>query len=140
MCPANQVHIMLLQETRHNVRAERKGDSTIVFAPPRDIFVRVRPQQITEETAIRNLKKSADHHGRCFLPGSCEGLITTTQVSLTSVGRMTRRICSMEFRSGLSPPCMVNIFSSMMAAIGKQLKQSVKVFHSLILYRLLHSS
>jgi hypothetical protein len=30
---------------------------------------------------------------------------------------------------------MVNIFSSMMAAIGKQLKQSVKVFHSLILYR-----
>lgn len=30
---------------------------------------------------------------------------------------------------------MVNIFSSMMAAIGKQLKQSVKVFQSLILYR-----
>ena len=59
---------------------------------------------------------------------------------LTSVGRMTRRICSMELRSGLSPPCMVNIFSSMIAAMGKQLKQSVKVFHSLILYLLLHSS
>jgi hypothetical protein len=29
---------------------------------------------------------------------------------------------------------MVKIFSSMMAAMGRQLKQSVKVFHSLILY------
>jgi hypothetical protein len=29
---------------------------------------------------------------------------------------------------------MVKIFSSMMAAIGRQLKQSVKVFHSLMLY------
>ena len=59
---------------------------------------------------------------------------------LTSVGRITRRICSMEFRSGLSPPCIVKIFSSMIAAMGKQLKQSVKVFHSLMLYLLLHSS
>lgn len=30
---------------------------------------------------------------------------------------------------------MVKIFSSMMAAMGKQLKQSVNVFHNLILYR-----
>lgn len=59
---------------------------------------------------------------------------------LTSVGRMTRRICSMEFRSGLKPPCMVKIFSSIMAAMGRQLKQSVNVFHNLMLYRLLHSS
>lgn len=58
----------------------------------------------------------------------------------TSVGRITRRICSIELRSGLKPPCIVNIFSSMIAAIGKQLKQSVNVFHSLMLYRLLHSS
>ena len=32
------------------------------------------------------------------------------------------------------------IFSSMMAAMGKQLKASVNVFHSLMLYRRLHSS
>lgn len=31
-------------------------------------------------------------------------------------------------------------FSSMRAATGRQLKQSVKVFHSLMLYRRLHSS
>lgn len=30
---------------------------------------------------------------------------------------------------------MVKIFSSITAAIGRQLKQSVKIFHSLILYR-----
>lgn len=68
-------------------------------------------------------------------PGKVEG-----RSKLTSVGRITRRICSIEFRSGLRPPCMVKIFSSMMAAMGRQLKQSVKVFHSLMLYRRLHSS
>lgn len=34
-----------------------------------------------------------------------------------------------------SPPWQQKIFSSTMAATGKQLKQSVKVFHSLMLYR-----
>lgn len=59
---------------------------------------------------------------------------------LTSVGLMILRICSIEFKSGLRPPCMQNIFSSMIAAIGRQLKQSVNVFHSLMLYLRLHSS
>ena len=42
--------------------------------------------------------------------------------------------------SGLSPPCMHKILSSMIATIGRQLKQSVKVFQSFILYLRLHSS
>lgn len=58
-----------------------------------------------------------------------------TPVSGTSVGRITLRICSIDCRSGLRPPCIVKIFSSMIAAIGRQLKQSVNVFHSLMLYR-----
>ena len=58
-------------------------------------------------------------------------------VSGTSVGLMIRLICSMLWRSGLSPPWQQKIFSSTMAAMGKQLKQSVNVFHSLMLYRLL---
>ena len=33
------------------------------------------------------------------------------------------------------PPWQQNIFSSMIAAIGRQLKQSVNVFHSFMLYR-----
>jgi hypothetical protein len=48
---------------------------------------------------------------------------------------MTRRICSMDDKSGDNPPCIVKIFSSMIAAMGRQLKQSVNVFHNLILYR-----
>ena len=46
-------------------------------------------------------------------------------------------ICSILCKSGLKPPWQQNIFSSIMAAIGRQLKQSVKVFHSFILYLLL---
>jgi hypothetical protein len=45
---------------------------------------------------------------------------------------MILRIISIEVRSGESPPCMQKIFSSMIAAMGRQLKQSVKVFHSLM--------
>ena len=56
-------------------------------------------------------------------------------VSGTSVGRITLRICSIFCKSGESPPCIHIIFSSITAAIGKQLKQSVKIFQSFILYR-----
>jgi hypothetical protein len=49
------------------------------------------------------------------------------------VGRIIRLICSILSSSGLRPPCMHRIFSSTMAATGRQLKQSVNVFHSLIL-------
>lgn len=56
-------------------------------------------------------------------------------VSGISVGRITRLIWSILCKSGLSPPCMVKIFSSMIAAMGRQLKQSVKVFQILMLYR-----
>jgi hypothetical protein len=56
-------------------------------------------------------------------------------VSGTSVGRITRRTWSRELRSGDTPPCMQRIFSSMMAAMGRQLKASVNVFQILMLYR-----
>jgi hypothetical protein len=46
---------------------------------------------------------------------------------------MMRLICSIDCRSGLSPPWQQKIFSSTMAAIGRQLKQSVNVFHSFML-------
>ena len=56
-------------------------------------------------------------------------------VSGTSVGLIILLICSIDCKSGLKPPWQQNIFSSTIAAIGKQLKQSVKVFHSLMLNR-----
>ena len=54
-------------------------------------------------------------------------------MSGTSVGRIMRRICSIELRSGESPPCMQKIFSSMIAATGRQLNASVNVFQILML-------
>ena len=58
-------------------------------------------------------------------------------VSGTSVGLVTLLICSMSYSSGDNPPCAQKIFSSTIAAIGRQLKQSVNVLQSLAEYRLL---
>lgn len=65
------------------------------------------------------------------------GIFIIVPVSGTSVGLIIRRICSMPCKSGLSPPWQQKIFSSIIAAIGKQLKQSVNVFHNFMLKRLL---
>ena len=61
-------------------------------------------------------------------------------VSGISVGRCTSLICSNEVSSGDNPPCIHNILLSTTATTGNVLKQSVNVFHNLILYLLLHSS
>ena len=55
---------------------------------------------------------------------------TTVMVSVEQDYKLWK--CAMNI-----PPWQQKIFSSTMAATGKQLKQSVKVFHSFILYRLL---
>ena len=52
---AYQVHVMLLQESGNDVRAEGEGDTAIVFTPPSDVFVWVRPEQVAQQTAVRNL-------------------------------------------------------------------------------------
>jgi len=46
----------------------------------------------------------------------------------------------MEVNSGLKPPCMQRIFSSIKAATGKKLKQSENYLYILIEYLLRHSS
>lgn len=40
---ANEVHVVLLQEARHHVRAEGEGHAAVVLAPTRNVLVRVRP-------------------------------------------------------------------------------------------------
>ena len=66
--------------------------------------------------------------------------IINVPVSGTSIGRIIFFIYSILVSSGLRPPCIHNIFSSIIAATGRQLKQSVNVFHNFILNLLLHSS
>lgn len=48
--------------------------------------------------------------------------------------------CEQGFLVPLPLPTQLRTFSSMSAATGKQLKQSVKVLQSRMLYRRLHSS
>ena len=55
MSTADQVHVVFLQEARYNVWTESEGDTTVVFTPAGDILIRVRPEQIAEETAVWNL-------------------------------------------------------------------------------------
>lgn len=128
MRTTDKVEIMLLQESCDNIGAKCKRDTTIILAPTLNILLWIRPKQITQQAYDQFPCK---HRGEWR--GS--GFIVVLPVSGTSVGRITRRICSMLCKSGDKPPCIQKIFSSIMAAIGRQLKQSVKVFQSLMLYR-----
>ena len=61
-------------------------------------------------------------------------------MSGTSVGLTKFFIVSTSTRSWERPPCIVRILSSISAATGKQLKQSVNTFQRRIECLLLHSS
>ena len=86
--------------------------------------------------AVRNINKIYDKHN-VYTKHIYNLHVCLHRCTYVPVGLIIRLICSMFCSSGDSPPCMQNIFSSTIAATGKQLKQSVKVFHSLILYLLL---
>lgn len=55
MRTADQVHVVFLEESRHNVRPKGERHTTVILAPACDVLVRVRPQKIAEQAAIRNL-------------------------------------------------------------------------------------
>lgn len=46
---------MLLQESRDDIRSEGERYASVIFAPASDVFVRVRPQKVTEQTTVRDL-------------------------------------------------------------------------------------
>ena len=54
---ADEIHVVLLEEAGDDVRSECEGDTTVVLAPPGDVLVRVRPQQVAEQAAVRDLAK-----------------------------------------------------------------------------------
>ena len=55
VCTANEIHVVLLQEAGDNVRTKRERDTSVVFGPPGDVLVRIRPQQVAEQAAVRDL-------------------------------------------------------------------------------------
>lgn len=58
MSAAYQVHIVFLQESGNDIGSKGKRDSTVVFAPAGDVLVRVGPEKIAKEAAVRNLSPS----------------------------------------------------------------------------------
>ena len=55
MRTADEVHVVLLQEAGDHIWTERERDTAVVLRPTSDVLVRVRPQQIAQEAAIRDL-------------------------------------------------------------------------------------
>ena len=55
MSPADQVHVVFLQEPRDDIGTECEGDASVIFAPAGDVFVGVGPEEIAQQTAIGNL-------------------------------------------------------------------------------------
>lgn len=58
MSSANKIHIVFLEETRDNIRTESKRNTSIVFTPSSNILIGIRPQKITEKTAVRNISRA----------------------------------------------------------------------------------
>nr|POE77548.1 hypothetical protein CFP56_09195 [Quercus suber] len=56
MRAAYQIHVVFLQEARHDVRTEREADTPVVLRPAGDVLVGIGPQQVAEETAVRDLE------------------------------------------------------------------------------------
>jgi len=48
--PADEVKVVPVEEFTDDVRAERKRHPTVVLPPALHVLVRVRPQQVTQET------------------------------------------------------------------------------------------
>ena len=135
---AYQVKIMFMKELGYHLSSEGEGDSSVVLPPAHGVLVRVWPEQVAEQPLVRNISGSHDtskyqQHQWVYNGGQCQHVCENIFTS-------PHLICSMLWRSGDSPPWQQKIFSSTMAATGRQLKQSVKVFHNLMLYLLLHSS
>ncbi len=50
--PADEVEVVPLEEGLHDVLAEGEGHAALVLAPPDDLLVGVRPQQVAEEARV----------------------------------------------------------------------------------------
>lgn len=71
MGAADEVHVVLLQEPRDDVGAKGERDTSVVFAPARDVLVRIGPQQVAEQTAVGDLPVLEKVHHPATLSSSC---------------------------------------------------------------------
>ena len=61
MSAADEVHVVFLQETRNDIGAKRKRDTSVVLAPTGDVLVRIGPEKVAEQATVGNLRESANH-------------------------------------------------------------------------------
>ena len=162
---ADEIEVVLMQELLDNVGPEDERDSSVILAPAFGVLLGVSPQQVAQqpcdpgtgscqpsgEISKHKIGKQRRIHftDDWNMAGTVTPAIYTrspfspppphththTPVSGTSVGRSIFRIWSNVCRSGESPPWQQKILLATMAATGRQLKQSVNVFHSFTLYR-----
>lgn len=60
MSTTYQIQIVFVQELGNNVGTESVRDSAIIFSPSHHVFVRIRPQQVTQQSLVRDVSRSLD--------------------------------------------------------------------------------
>lgn len=124
MSSAYQIEIIFLKEFIYNLVSQWriKGNSVNsvgIDVQGRNLWVCVwlvclieSGQNFTSAPNVKLTPRSFSPQPIVSLSGSDHNRSHSKPWSGTSVGRMIRRICSIEARSGLSPPWHVKIFSS----------------------------
>lgn len=78
MSSADQIHVMLLKKFGNDFSTKGKGDASIAFAPTHRFLVRIRPQEIAEDTLVRYICRAGD------LPDLFHGLKIWTQSTVAA--------------------------------------------------------
>lgn len=60
MGTTDQVKVVFDEESGDNVGAKGERDTTFVLSPTTNILIRVRPEQITKQTSIRDIRRTHD--------------------------------------------------------------------------------
>lgn len=60
MGPANEVHVMFVEELCDHVSTKREGDATVVLTPAEHIFIWVGPQQVAQQALVGHISGPHD--------------------------------------------------------------------------------
>jgi hypothetical protein len=60
MCPTDKIQVMSVQEFTDDVGSEGEADTSVVFSPTVDVFVRIGPQQVAQQTCVWHVCRPHD--------------------------------------------------------------------------------
>lgn len=60
MGPANQVHVVFVEELGDHVGAKSEGDAAVVLAPAQHVFIWVGPQQVAQQALVGHVGGAHD--------------------------------------------------------------------------------